>query len=160
MVDIHQTRPGQVTGLVADLAVVAEEIKYSIWTRDLSVTVHNIGSKAVRDVRVTFYEGSTDSTVTDANTQQKIGEAVVSYLSWPIDLCAKTQTVAVPWLPTKPSTLITVVVDEQKTVDELSETNNRAQRLLTLSLDDVHAPRNRVGEVGGDVSGEIRRGVR
>lgn len=160
LVEIRQTTQGQAAELLADLAIVPEEIEYSIWTRDLSVTVHNIGSRAVRDVRVTFYETDEDSTDDPARRGRRVGEAVISYLSWPMDLCAKTQTVAIPYIPTKPSTLLTVVVDESESVDELSETNNRATRLLKLSLDDVRAPRNRLGEVGGDVSDEIRRGIR
>ncbi|MEO1997771.1 MAG: CARDB domain-containing protein, partial [Planctomycetaceae bacterium] len=134
--------------------------KYAIWTRDLSVTVHNIGSKAVKNARVTFYETDADSTDDPVNADRRIGEAVISYLSWPMDPCPKTQTVAVPYIPTEPSISITAVVDESESVVELSETNNRATRLLKLSLDDVRAPRNRLGEVGGDASREIRRGIR
>ena len=160
IVEVRQTQSGRATDLMADPAVVPEEIKYSIWTRDLSATVHNIGSRVATNVRVTFYESDSAGISGKTQTPQKIGETVIPHLSWPMDLSAKSRRVAVPYVPKKTPVTIIVVVDEPDDVEELSETNNRATRLLELTLDDVRAPRNRVGEVGGDVTGEIRRGIR
>ena len=55
---------------------------------------------------------------------------------------------------------ITVVIDEANQIPELCESNNEAGRTFNFDLNEVNAPRKRVGEIGGDVTGEIRRGIR
>jgi hypothetical protein len=152
-VEIHQTEPGRQADFLADLAVVAAEIRYSIWTRDLEVTIHNVGSRPAESFGVTFYEGA-------GSGGRKLGEVAVVYLSWPMDLEAKSLTISLPYVPVQARVPITVVIDEAGRIEEICETNNRATRMFELDLAEVQAPRNRVGEIGGDVTGEIRRGVR
>jgi hypothetical protein len=117
-----------------------------------------VGSRPATKIRVTFYEG-TGAKRTDLN-RKKIGEVTVPHLSWPEDLAAKSLTVSVPYVPTRSRVPITVIVDEGESIAELCESNNRASRQFEFDLNEIRAPRNRVGEIGGDVTGEIKRGIR
>ena len=153
VIEIRQTKPGREAALYADLAVISQEIKYSIWTRDLQVTIHNVGSRSAKKFRVTFYEGNKQNS-------KKIGEVAVPHLSWPLDLTAKLLTVSIPYVPTRSRVPITVVVDESESIEELCESNNRAIRRFEFNLNEIRAPRNRIGEIGGNVTGEIERGIR
>ena len=76
----------------------------------------------------------------------------VSHLSWPLDLAAKSLTVSVPYVPTRSRVPITVVIDESQLIGELCESNNRAIRRFEFDLNEVRAPRSRIGE--------IERGIR
>jgi len=158
VIELRQTKPGRGTTPQADLAVISQEIKYSIWTRDLQVTIHNVGSRSAKKFRVTFYEG-TDIEQTEQG-RKRIGEVTVPHLSWPLDLTAKSLTVSVPYVPTRDHVSITVVVDERESIEELCESNNRAIRRFEFDLSEIRAPRDRIGEIGGNVTGEIERGIR
>ena len=120
--------------------------------------IHNVGSLTAKKIRVTFYEDS--GTERADRGRKKIGEVTVPHLSWPLDLAAKSLTVSVPYVPTRSRVPITVVVDERESIAELCESNNRAIRRFKFDLDEIRAPRNRIGEIGGNVTGEIARGIR
>ncbi len=77
-----------------------------------------------------------------------------------MDLTAKTQTIGLHYIPTSSKVTISVVVDELNLIPELCESNNEASRTFEFDLNEIQAPRNRLGEIGGDVTGEIRRGIR
>ena len=77
-----------------------------------------------------------------------------------MDLAAKSLTVSVSYVPTRSQVPITVVVDERESIEELCESNNRAIRTFEFDLNEIRAPRNRIGEIGGNVTGEIKRGIR
>ncbi len=160
VIDIRQTKPGRGTTPQADLDVIGRQIKYSIWTRDLQATIHNVGSKTAKKFRVTFYEGIDSGNDKTESGRKKIGEVTVPRLSWPMDLAAQTLTVAVEYVPTRSHVPITVVIDEPQIVAELCESNNRATRRFEFNLDEIRAPRNRVGEIGGNLTREIEQGIR
>ena len=151
-------KPGRGTAPQADLAVISQEIKYSIWTRDLQVTIHNVGARSAKKFRVTFYEGT--NTKETEQGRKRIGEVTVPHLSWPLDLATKSLTISVPYVPTRSHVPVIVVVDERESIDELCESNNRAIRTFEFDLNEIRAPRDRVGEIGGNVTGEIKRGIR
>ncbi len=155
IIEIRQTHPGRGTPLLADVAVISSEIKYSIWTRDLQVTLHNVGSKTATKILATFYESDPSN-----SESRKIGEMVIPQLSWPMDLTAKTLTVGIPYFPTQSQVTLSVVLDESNKIPELCESNNQASRTFEFDLDEIRTPRNRLGEIGGDVTGEIERGIR
>jgi len=158
VIEIRQETLGRGTAPQADLAVVSQEIKYSIWTRDLQVNIHNVGSQTAKKIRVTFYEET--GTVQTGRGRRKIGELTVPRLSWPMDLEAKSLTVSIPYVPPSTNVIITVVVDESDSIVELCESNNQATRIFAFDLGEIHAPRNRVGEIGGDLTSEIEKGIR
>lgn len=85
---------------------------------------------------------------------------VIPQLSWPMDLTAKTLTVGIPYFPTQSQVTLSVVLDESNKIPELCESNNQASRTFEFDLDEIRTPRNRLGEIGGDVTGEIERGIR
>ena len=155
VIEIQQVQEGWGTPLLADLALVPAEIKYSIWTRDVQTTLHNVGAKSADKIHVTFYESSGPDT-----ERRKIGAVVVPHLSWPMDLTAKTLTIGLHYIPTSSKVTLSVVVDELNLIPELCESNNEASRTFAFDLEEIQAPRNRLGEIGGDVTGEIRRGIR
>ena len=68
-------------------------------------------------------------------------------------------TVSIPYVPSRSNVKITVVVDENESIVELCESNNQATRQFAFDLNEIHAPRNRVGEIGGDLTGEIEKGT-
>ncbi len=153
MIEIRQTAPGRGGSLAADLAVVPDEIKYSIWTRELQATIHNIGSLAAGTFEVGFVESSPSG-------RKLAGVATIPKLTWSEDLESKSMTVAVPYVPQQSNVRITVVIDEVDRINEISERNNTATRRFEFDLEEVNAPRNKVGEIGGDVTGEIEAGIR
>ena len=53
-----------------------------------------------------------------------------------------------------------MVVDEDNRIQEIYERNNTARRRFYFDIAGINATRKGTGEVGGDVSGEIRRGRR
>ena len=105
--------------LLPDLAVVADEIRHLIWNRELEVTIHNVGTAMARQITITFYEetGSQDSTT----SPNHIAQVTVPYLSWPMDLEAKSITLSSRYLPKRSDVSITVAVDED---NQLYERNN------------------------------------
>ena len=135
--------------LLPDLAVVADEIWYLIWNRELEVTIHNVGTAMARQITITFYEetGSQDSTT----SPNHIAQVTVPYLSWPMDLEAKSITlssrylpkrsdVSLPWLWTKTtkyrnSTNATIPLHADFTLTWLSLTcqEGRQARLAVMS---------------------------
>lgn len=149
----RRNRPAPAAEALADLAVASQEIEYSIWTRELQIVVHNIGTCPARKFTVAAFVG-------DGKDRRRIGERTVSYLSWPENFLPQKLRIGFPWVPSKRHEKVTVVVDAEERIPELLERNNQAARMFDFNLTEIHAPRNRVGEIGGDLSGEIRKGIR
>jgi len=156
VVEIKQIEHGRGGKLLPDLAVVADEIRYSIWNRELEVTIHNVGTAMARQITITFYEetGSQDSTP----SPNRIAQVTVPYLSWPMDLEAKSITLSSRYLPKRSDVSITVAVDEDNQIPEIYERNNTTTRRFHFDMAELNMPRRATGEIGGDVSVEIRRG--
>ncbi len=91
---------------------------------------------------------------------RKIGQQTIPHLSWPIAFQPQRLTVGVPYVPTQSRVAITVIIDEHERIAEMCESNNHATREFQFDLAEIRAPRNRVGEIGGNVSAEIQRGIR
>ena len=158
IVEIRQVERGRGKKPLSDLAVVADEIWYSIWNRELEVTIHNVGTATARQITVGFYEeaglhGSTSSA-------KRIAQVTVPHLSWPMDLEAKSITLSARYVPKRSDVFISVVVDEGNQIQEIYERNNTARRRFDFNMAEINAPRKGTGEIGGDVSGEIRRSRR
>lgn len=103
------------TGPAPDLAVGEGDAWYDLATDRLKVRVHNVGSAAAENVRVSF----------NAPDGSLLGEAVIPRLDAPLDLVPKTATV---WLPAPlrhPVEHILVTVDPRNEIREINEENNR-----------------------------------
>ena len=105
VVELRQVEAGRGTQPYADLAVVSSEIKYSIWTRDLQISIHNVGTQSARQFKVTVYEG-------EGSNRQPLGERTVPHLSWPKNFQQQQVTIGIPFVPSRSHVRITVVVDE------------------------------------------------
>ena len=73
---------------------------------------------------------------------------------------AKSITLSARHVSERSDVSITVVVDEDNRIQEIYERNNTARRRFYFDIAGINATRKGTGEVGGDVSGEIRRGRR
>jgi hypothetical protein len=77
-----------------------------------------------------------------------------------MDLEAKSITLSARYVPKRSGVFISVVVDEGNQIQEIYERNNTARRRFDFNMAEINAPRKGTGEIGGDVSGEIRRSRR
>ena len=118
--------------LLPDLAVVADEIRHLIWNRELEVTIHNVGTAMARQITITFYEetGSQDSTT----SPNHIAQVTVPYLSWPMDLEAKSITLSSRYLPKRSDVSITVAVDKDNRTPEIYERKNTTTRRFYFDM--------------------------
>jgi len=117
------------------------------------VKIHNIGAKSARKFTVTAYEGA-------GETRNEIGKQTVPHLEWPQGFQSATLTVGFPYVPDHSREIITIVINEGQPFEEICQTNNTATRVFDFNMAELRAPRKRVGEIGGNVSAEIKRGLR
>ena len=153
IIELRQTKPAPAREALADLAVASQEIKYSIWTRELQVVVHNIGTCPAKRISVKVFVGETSN-------RRKIGARTVPHLSWPENFLPQKLMIGFPYVPAESHERISVIVDAENRIPELLEKNNQATRVFEFNLAEINAPRNRVGEIGGNVSAEIQNGIR
>ena len=138
VLELAQLVAGDGVALKPDLAVVAEEIVYNTRWREVEVTLHNIGAVEAEDFDVVF------STVDNQGKSAEIGRVHVSFLNWPLDFDPKTMRVGVPYLQETSKVRYRVDVDPQDRLEEITERNNRAERLIELD------PRKLLGRVVPD----------
>ncbi len=112
-------REGPARGPRADLAVSPRDIRVDP-RGHLLVDLHNIGSRAADDVTVAFHDGD------PAHGGQLLGEVIVSHLEPPNRLEPQIVRVGIEWRPGRKRHRITVVVDPQNQIPEISEANNVA----------------------------------
>ncbi len=115
VVELEQKQARPRPELLPDLAVGAGDVFYDKATDRLKVVVHNIGSAAAENVVVRF----------EASDGKLLAERVIARLEAPLDLRPKT---AVVWLAQPllhPTAGITVRLDSEGRVDEITRANNR-----------------------------------
>ena len=138
VLELTQLVAGDGVALKPDLAVVAEEIVYNTRWREVEVTLHNIGAVEAENFDVVF------STVDDQDQAEEIGRVHVSFLNWPLDFDPKTMRVGVRYLQKTAKVRYRVDVDPDDRLDEITERNNRAERLIELD------PRKLLGRIVPD----------
>jgi hypothetical protein len=117
VVELEQKQARPRPELLPDLAVGAGDVFYDRATDRLKVVVHNIGSAAAEKVVVRFE--TSDGTL--------LAERVIARLEAPLDLRPKT---AVVWLAQPllhPTAGITVRLDPEGRLDEITRANNRVR---------------------------------
>ncbi|MCC6419331.1 MAG: hypothetical protein IT429_13940 [Gemmataceae bacterium] len=115
LVELRQAQARPRPELLADLAVGKGDVYYDRATDRLKVVVHNIGAAAAEKVVVRFE--TADGTL--------LAERVIAQLEAPLDLRPRT---AVVWLPQPllhPTATITVRIDPESRVDEITRANNQ-----------------------------------
>lgn len=131
IVEFTRTQLGRGGRLLADLAIVSDEIIYHPDERQLEVTVHNVGSAPAEDFDVVFFS------VPPAGEKQEIGRAKISYLAWPSDFEPKTMRVGMQFSLQSQTDRIRVEVDPDDRIEEITPTNNVAERELRRDPEEV-----------------------
>jgi hypothetical protein len=115
IVELDQVEARPRPELLPDVAVGQGDVYYDKATDRLKVVVHNLGAAAARDVVVRFEDPD----------GQVLAERVIPLLEAPLDLQPKT---AVVWLPQPllhPAAHITVRVDPDGRLEEITRANNQ-----------------------------------
>jgi hypothetical protein len=137
VIEIDQLQRGRPAGLYPDPAVCADDIDYDAERGMVTATIHNVGSKPVRNLTVDFYKGDPES------GGNKIGSQVIENLDAPIDLEPRTQTLSVSFKIEGPPADIYVVLDAADGVeDEITTFNNVAH--ATLPKPKVEPPKQKL----------------
>jgi hypothetical protein len=118
-ISIRQMRRRAARSPRADLAISSRDIRVDP-RGHLLVDVHNIGNRAADNVTVAFHDGD------PARGGQLLGKVIVSHLEPPNTLEPQIVRTGIEWRPSRKRHRITVVVDSENTVAEISEANNSA----------------------------------
>jgi hypothetical protein len=133
-VRIRQVAPGSpVAKLQADPAIAPRDIQYNQRRGALDVTVHNIGTVEATDLVVRLYEGrGTDGSV--------IGTETIPLIEAPLDLVPRTEIVRFDNRPSGRQQLVTVELDPEDALDEITEVNNIATAVVGGRAPDYSPP--------------------
>lgn len=131
---IRQTAPGSpTTPLVADLAAAPGDIVYDARRGGLVVTVHNVGARDATEFSVRLHDGrDAEGTV--------IGTESLPGLEAPLDLVPRQRQVLVPFVPPSLPREITVVLDPENRIPEISEVNNTATAVIGAAVPSYPPP--------------------
>ena len=112
--EVKQVRRGRPIATRADVGIAARDVRFDAKARAFHVTVHNLGSRDVKDLAVR---------VTDA-LGRSVGEARLAALPAPLDLTPKTRTVTVKLTNHTPTETYTILLDPANALPEITEVNN------------------------------------
>ncbi|MFC1734602.1 tetratricopeptide repeat protein [Candidatus Hydrogenedentota bacterium] len=123
VIEVDQVRKGQTTTLLPDPGLSSNDIRLT--NGRLLARIHNVGSKAVRDVEVAAYDGD------PAKRGKLIGRSIIPNIEAPLDLEPRTTTIGFNWKPTRAAHEIYIVVDPDDTIqNEITTFNNVAHTSL------------------------------
>jgi len=120
--ELHVVQVEQIRGApthtkhLPDLGISDEDV-FWLSERELAVRVHNIGSEAARNVRVSV------SSV-GGEAKEKVGEAVISHLNAPLSLDPQTRLVSFLIEPELREHMLLVAIDPDDEIYEITERNN------------------------------------
>jgi len=121
VIEIEQMERGGLPSLTYDPGISSHDIRYAPYAKQILVRVHNLGSKAVREVEVAAYDGD------PASGGTLIGLAVIPNLEAPVNLEPATTTIGFEWSPTRATHPIHVVIDPRDRLgQEITTFNNHA----------------------------------
>jgi len=127
MIEVEQLERGSGFSLLPDPGISADDIRY-VQMRHTGVIlarIHNVGSKAVQNVNIAFYDGDPDA------GGDPIGTGIIYNLEPPNDLDPRPFTVSINWSPKKAAHDIYVVVDPDDEIkNEITTFNNVAHTTL------------------------------
>ena len=108
----------------ADLGLTTHDIGWNAQTDQIEATIHNLGSADAHNIQVAFYRG-----------KELLERAVITRIGAPLDLQRETITVGT-WRHRDTMTegdVVTVVVDPDGKIPEITRVNNRASWRLALN---------------------------
>jgi acetyl esterase/lipase len=126
-VRIEQISPAPAAAPRADLALTANDIRWNTQTDQVEATIHNVGSADAHNIDVAFYRG-----------EEVLERAVITRIGAPNDLHRETITVGI-WRhrdAMAEGDVVTVVVDPERKIPEITRSNNRASWRLRLNAAD------------------------
>jgi len=130
IVEVDQLERGRIAERAPDPGLSSGDIRLAEDRDLLLAKVHNVGSEAVRGVKVAFYDGNPDAGGTP------IGSSVIPNIEAPNDLEPRSVTVGIGWSPTKEAHDIYVVVDpDDEITNEITTFNNVAHTTLPKKKD-------------------------
>jgi len=134
VVTVKQTaQPGEPAPRV-DVAMSPGDIGYESGV--LTLDVHNLGNEPVQGLRVVVYDGPPAA-------GEVITDEILSNLKAPIDLIPRTATLGFEWRPENRKHLISVVLDPDNELAEITERNNVATRLVPSVVPEWKRPKTR-----------------
>jgi hypothetical protein len=131
---ITQTDPpvGVVPPL-ADLAVAPRDVTYDDESDEIAIRVHNIGAADASAIVIAVYQGLDDSgPLIDSTTLDSV-EA-------PLDLVPRFEEVRIAYVPSATPAAVTIVIDSENAVDEITEENNVASAWIGGAVPDQPPP--------------------
>jgi hypothetical protein len=117
-----------------DVAMAPGDIGYENGV--LTLDVHNLGNEAVQGLRVLVYDGPPAA-------GEIIADEILSNLKAPTDLIPRTATLGFEWRPADRKHLISVVLDPDDELAEITERNNVATRLVPSMVPEWRRPKTR-----------------
>jgi hypothetical protein len=125
VIEVEQIERGRIPERAPDPGISSRDISYVKRFSLLTARVHNVGSMAVRNLEVGFYDGD------PKRGGVLIARTMIPNIEAPNDLEPRAVTVSVGWAPTKAEHEIYVVVDPDDTVqDEITTFNNIAHATI------------------------------
>jgi len=125
LIEVEQVERGRRPGPAPDPGLSAEDIRYDDRYGLILARIHNVGSKAVRNVQVAAYEGEVGA------EGVLIGEVVIPNIEAPNDLEPRTVTVGFNWNAGEEPKEIYIVVDPDDEIqDEITTFNDVAHARL------------------------------
>jgi len=122
VIEIEQLERGRLAGPAPDPGLSAEDIRFHPDRNLLTARIHNVGSKAVGDVKVAFYDGN------PATDGQRFAVATIPNIEAPNDLEPRTVTVGVNREFQEPAEIYVVVDPDDEIRDEITTFNNMAHK--------------------------------
>ncbi len=104
--------------LLPDAAFGLDDVQYWTDKNNLAVRVHNIGSAPLHSLVVQAWEGA-------PSTGKLIGTSLIPYIEAPNDLVPQTVRVGFGWDPKDPTADVSIVLDPNNEITEITEVNNQ-----------------------------------
>jgi len=120
VVEAASTGEGAAAELMPDVGISREDIEYNSNREMVVVSVHNVGSKEARGVKVAVYKGDPDA------GGEKIGEQVIPRVPAPLDLDPQIVRAGFQFNAAGEKHEIYAVIDPDDEIEEITNLNNRA----------------------------------
>jgi len=124
VVEIDQIKRSRPAGPAPDPGLSAEDIRFNSDRNLLMARIHNVGSKAVRNVKVAFYYGDPQ------DGGRRIGVQTIPNIEAPSDLEPRTVTVGINYRIESPTEIYVVVDPDNEIANEITTFNNVAHKKL------------------------------
>jgi len=120
VMEIRMVKQGFAGALYPDPGISAEDITYEPKFKTVIVTVHNIGAKRAKNIRVRLYEGDNE-----------IGTSLIPNIEAPLDFNPQIVRVGFAFEISKPVHKLTAKLELESGEPEITKTNNKATAEIT-----------------------------